>query len=187
MALPRLNAQHRGEPFSMIETMIIVSELLQGANRVSQISKSWRQASIFFKYNWEENTTIEPDIATAIEQLQIINRSIESTDSTQHQVNLEAIEHLQNSLTKYNHKPHPAPILAWPAFVRREFVDGLRNRQPFQLLILMHWGVLLKELGTLFWWAQGCGEALVVESLSELKDKEKWKSAMQWPKQKLGL
>jgi hypothetical protein len=188
MVLPRLNAQHRGEPFSMIETMIPVFELLQGANKVSQISKPWRQASIFFKYNWEENTTLEPDMAIAVKQLRMLNSSIECTDSTQHRINLEAIEHLQNSLSKFTHTPHPAPILAWPAYVRKEFVDGLRSRQPFQLLILMHWAVLLKELGTRFWWAEGCGEALVTELLSELKDQnEEWKSALQWPQQKVGL
>ncbi|KAJ5618141.1 hypothetical protein N7537_003255 [Penicillium hordei] len=188
IALPRLNAQHRGEPFSMIETMITVFELLQGASKISQISKPWRQASIFFKYEWRGNPMLDPEMANAIAQLRALNGSIENTDSVQHIMNEEAIDSLEDSFAKFTHAPHPAPILAWIAYVKREFVDGLRARQPLQLLILMNWAVLLNELGAHFWWAKGCSEELVAELLSELKDQnEKWKLALQWPQQKVGI
>ncbi|KAJ5509782.1 hypothetical protein N7527_011925 [Penicillium freii] len=188
IALPRLNAQHRGESFSMIETMTTVSGLLQGANKISQISKPWRQASIFFKYEWRHNPMLDPEMANAIAQLRALNGSIENTDSAQHTMNQEAIDSLHDSFAKFTHAPHPAPILAWIAYVKREFVDGLRARQPLQLLILMNWAVLLNELGAHFWWAKGCGEELVAELLSELKDQnETWKSALQWPQQKVGI
>lgn len=188
MALPRLNAQHRGEPFSMIETMMTVFELLQGANKISQISKPWRQASIFSKYDWTESTALDPNMANAIAQLRMLNSSIEITDSVQYSVNQEAIDSLQDSFAKFTHAPHPAPILAWLTYVKREFVGGLRARQPFQLLILMNWAVLLNELGAHFWWAKGCGGELVTELLSELKDhNEKWKLILQWPQQKIGI
>ncbi|KAJ5244142.1 hypothetical protein N7489_004238 [Penicillium chrysogenum] len=188
IALPRLNAQHRGESFSMIETMMTVFELLQGASKISQISKPWRQASIFFKYDWRENTTLDPDVANAIAQLRMLNGPIESTDSAQNSINQEAIDSLEDSFAKFTNAPHPAPILAWLTYVKREFVHGLRERQPFQLLILMNWAVLLNELEASFWWAKGCGKALVAELLSELKDhNEKWKSALQWPQQMVGI
>ncbi|KAJ5920062.1 hypothetical protein N7516_010920 [Penicillium verrucosum] len=188
IALPRLNAQHRGESFSMIETMMTVFELLQGASKISQISKPWRQASIFFKYEWRDNTALDPDMANAIAQLRMLNSTMENTDSAQHVMNQEAIDSLQDSFAKFTYAPHPAPILAWIAYVKREFVDGLRARQPLQLLILMNWAVLLNELGAHFWWAKGCGEELVAELLSELKDQnEKWKSALQWPQEKVGI
>ncbi|KAJ5976740.1 hypothetical protein N7501_000082 [Penicillium viridicatum] len=188
IALPRLNAQHRGESFSMIETMTTVSELLQGASKISQISKPWRQASIFFKYEWRHNPMLDPEMANAIAQLRALNGSIENTDSAQHMMNQEAIDSLQDSFAKFTHVPHPAPILAWIAYVKREFVDGLRARQPLQLLILMNWAVLLNELGADFWWAKGCGEELVAELLSELKDQnEMWKPALRWPQQKVGI
>lgn len=188
IALPRLNAQHRGESFSMIETMMTVFELLQGASKILQISKPWRQASIFSKYDWRDNTALDPDMANAITQLRMLNSSIENTDSAQHSINQEAIDSLQDSFAKFTHAPHPAPILAWLTYAKREFVDGLRARQPFQLLILMNWAVLLNELGAHFWWAKGCGEELVAELMSELKDQnEKWKSALQWPQQRVGI
>ncbi|KAJ5206592.1 hypothetical protein N7491_002793 [Penicillium cf. griseofulvum] len=188
IALPRLNAQHRGESFSMIETMMTVFELVQGANSISQISKPWRQASFFFKYDCTDETAIDPEMANAIAQMRMLNSSIQNTDLTQHSINQEAIDSLQDSFAKFTHASHPAPILAWLAHAKREFVDGLRARQPFQLLILMNWAVLLHELGANFWWAEGCGEALVAELSSELKDQdEMWKSALQWPQKKVGI
>ncbi|KAJ6190987.1 hypothetical protein N7519_001008 [Penicillium mononematosum] len=188
IALPRLNAQHGGESCSMIETMMTVFELLQGASKISQISKPWRQPSIFFKYDWRENTTLDPDVANAIAQLRMLNSAIENTDLVQHNSSQEAIDSLQGSFAKFNHAPHPAPSIAWLTFAKREFVDGLRARQPFKLLILMNWAVPLHELGARFWWDKGCGDALVAELSSELKDRDrKWKSALQWPQQKVGI
>ncbi|KAJ5104037.1 hypothetical protein N7532_004566 [Penicillium argentinense] len=190
IALPRLNARYRGECFSMIETMMTVFELLQGASKISRISRPWRQATIFFKYDfWRmENTPLDADMAGAIEKLRELNRCIVNTDSAQFHINQEAIDSLQDSLAKFTHAPHPAPILAWLTYVKREFVDGLRVRQPFQLLILMHWAVLLKEMEAHFWWAQGCGQALVAELSNELKDQnENWTSALRWPQHKVGV
>ncbi|OQE13236.1 hypothetical protein PENFLA_c052G10715 [Penicillium flavigenum] len=187
IALPRLNAQHRGESCSMIETMMTVFELLQGASKISQISKSWRQASIFFKYDWRENPALDPDMANSIAELRMLNSSIGNTDPAQHRINKEAIVSLQDSFAKFTHAPHPAPIIAWLTYANREFVDGLRARQPFQLFILMNWAVLY-ELGARYWWAKGCGKALVAELLSEMKDwNETWESALQWPQQMVGI
>ncbi|KAJ6012673.1 hypothetical protein N7522_003028 [Penicillium canescens] len=188
IALPRLNAQYRGESCSMIETMMAVFELLQGASKISQISKPWRKPSIFFKYDWRENTVLDPDMANAIAQLRMLNSLNENTDPAQHRINQEAIDSLQDSFAKFTHAPHPAPIIAWLTYANREFVDGLRTRQPFQLFILMNWAVLLNELGARFWWAKDCGKALVAELLSELKGQnEKWESALQWPQQMVGM
>ncbi|OQE00810.1 hypothetical protein PENVUL_c045G01848 [Penicillium vulpinum] len=188
IALPRLNAQYRGESFSMIEIIMTVLELLRGTNRISQISKPWRQSTIFSKYEWKENPWLDPDVANAIAQLRMLNSAIENTDSAQHIINLEAIDSLQDSFARFTHVTNPAPILDWLTYAKREFVDGLRARQPFQLLILMNWAVLLNESGAHFWWATGCGEALVAELSNELKDQnEKWKSALQWPQQRVGI
>ncbi|CAI7660852.1 unnamed protein product [Penicillium glandicola] len=188
IALPRLNAQHRGESFSMFETMMTVFELLQGASRVSEISKSWRQAGIFFKYDWIKDAAMDPDMANAIAQLRMLNSSIEITDPTQHRINREAIDSLQNSFSAFTKAPHPEPIMAWLTYANREFVDGLRARQPIQLLILLNWTVLLNKLEPDFWWAKGCGKGLAAELSTELKDhNEKWKSVLQWPREKVGI
>ncbi|KAL2820571.1 hypothetical protein BDW59DRAFT_164611 [Aspergillus cavernicola] len=188
IALPQLNAQHRGECFSMIEIMIDVFELLQGASQISQISRPWRQASIFCKYDfWGiQDPGPYPDVAQTIEKLRVLNDSVEIAHSEQHRINQEDIDLLQGCFAKFAHTPHPAPILAWPTYVKRDFVDQLRGRRPFQLLILMHWAALLKEMGAHFWWARGCGQALVIELLGELQEQDKeWYPALQWPQSKL--
>jgi hypothetical protein len=190
ISLPGLNSKYRGESSSMIETMITVVELVQGANQVSHLTKSWKQDSIFCKYDfWRmDKAKLEQDVAHAIDKLRNMNRSNYITDEFQYTTNLEAIELLQDCFARFAHAPHPAPILAWPAYGRRGFVNGLSSRQPFSLLVLMHWGVLLHELSGLFWWAEECGQRLVAELLQELKgDNEEWNLALNWPQRKVGL
>ncbi|KAB8215559.1 hypothetical protein BDV33DRAFT_195084 [Aspergillus novoparasiticus] len=148
IALPRLNVQHRGECFSMIENMVTVFELLQGSTKVSHISRPWLS----------------------------------------HGANREAIDLLRSCFAKFARSSHPVAILAWLVYTKKEFIDGLRMRQPFPLLILMHWGVLLNELGCHFWWAKGCGRDLVTELLAEIKSEDPvWKQALEWPRKMIGV
>lgn len=190
IALPRLNAGHRGECFSMVDNMVTVFELLQGSSKISRISRPWLKANMFSKYDfWTmEDATLDPHMADAIEQLVRLNNRVAHADAEQHRTNHDAIKLLRSCFAKFVHSPHPGTILAWLVYVRKEFVDGLRLRQPFPLLILMHWGVLLNELGGQFWWARECGKDLVVELLSLLKEEhEEWNRARFWPQCKVGV
>jgi hypothetical protein len=136
----------------------------------------------------EENVTLDPDLVNAIGKLRIFNTPIEPTgaDPKQNCLNQEAVDSLQGSFARFTHAPHPGPILTWPIYAKRESVYGLRALQPFKLLVFAYWAVLLHESGANYWWAEGCGAALVAELSSELEDRnEKWKSALRWPQEKV--
>jgi hypothetical protein len=190
IALPRLSAQHRGECFSMIENMVTVFELLQGSTKISRISRLWLKGGVFSKYDfWQmENGDLDSEMTIAIEKLSGLNNCIADADVERCGANHEAIELLRSCFAKYNRLAHPVAILAWLVYVKKEFIDELRMRQPFPLLILLHWGVLLNELGNHFWWAQGCGKDLVTELLAELKSENTvWEQALQWPQKRVGV
>ncbi|KAF7585932.1 hypothetical protein BBP40_009852 [Aspergillus hancockii] len=190
IALPRLSAQHRGECFSMIENMITVFELLQGSTKISRISRPWLKAGMFSKYDfWQMgNGELDPEMALAIEKLSRLNNYITKADGEQLSANREAIQLLRSCFAKFTRLPHPVAILAWLVYVKKEFIEGLRMRQPFPLLILMYWGVLLNELGNRFWWARGCGKDLVNELLIELESGDSvWEQALQWPRVTVGV
>ncbi|KAE8418915.1 hypothetical protein BDV36DRAFT_147932 [Aspergillus pseudocaelatus] len=187
IALPRLNAQHRGECFSMIENMITVFELLQGSTKVSRISRPWLKASMFSKYDfWMIGTgDLDSEKIVAIEKLSQLNTCIAGAE--QSGANREAIDLLQSCFAKFARSSHPVAILAWLVYTKKEFIDGMRMRQPFPLLVLMHWGVLLNELGSHFWWAKGCGRDLVTELLAEIKGEDPvWEQALEWPRKMIG-
>ncbi|KAJ5095510.1 hypothetical protein NUU61_004866 [Penicillium alfredii] len=189
IALPLLNARLRGEHLTMIENMVTAFELVQGAGNISRISASWLQASIFSKSSvWEmQNAELDPQTVGALEQLDRLNHSVTTADPEELSTNHETIEILRSFFSKFAHSPHPAPILAWLFYVKKDFVDRLRMRRPFQLLVLMHWGVLLHELGHHFWWAEGSGKALVAELLSVLEvEVPEWERALEWPQYKVG-
>ncbi|KAE8375386.1 hypothetical protein BDV26DRAFT_299801 [Aspergillus bertholletiae] len=188
LALPRLNAQHRGECFSMIENMITVFELLQGSTKISRISRPWLKASMFSKYDFwlVETGDLDSDKTAIIEKLGQLNSRI--ADAEQGSANRKAIDLLQSCFAKSACSSHPVTILAWLVYVKKEFIDGLRMRQPVPLLILMHWGVLLNELEGQFWWAKGCGRDLVIELLAEIKGEDTiWEQALEWPRKMIGV
>ncbi|KAE8409275.1 hypothetical protein BDV37DRAFT_237096 [Aspergillus pseudonomiae] len=188
IALPRLNAQHRGECFSMIENMITVFELLQGSTKVSRISRPWLKASMFSKYDFwlMETGDLDSEKTVAIKKLSRLNTCIANAE--QGGANREAIDLLQSCFAKFARSSHPVAILAWLVYVKKDFIDGLRMHQPFPLLILMHWGVLLNDLGSHFWWAKGCGRDLVIELLAEIISEDPvWEQALEWPRKMVGV
>ncbi|KAJ5989092.1 hypothetical protein N7481_004302 [Penicillium waksmanii] len=186
IALPFLSAKHRDEKLLMLGTMTTAWELHQGGRRISHISEPWLHDSIFSNYDfWKMQTgDLDPETNAALSQLDELNYLIAESHTEIWDSNHETIELLRLCFSKFAHSPHPAAILGWLAYVQKAFVDQLRSRKPLQLLIFMHWGVLLNELGYQFWWARGSGKALVAEisgELGSLSEDTRWAPAMEWP------
>lgn len=190
IALPCLSAEYRDEKLIMFETMTAAWELFQGGRSISYISEPWLRGAIFSNYNfWEMQTApLDPGTTAALDQLDELNyHAVESHTGTWDS-NRATIELLRSCFSRFANSPHPAAILGWLAYVQKKFVDRLCSRQPFQLLIFMHWGVLLNELGRQFWWARGSGKALVAElseELESLAEDPRWSRALQWPQSQI--
>ncbi|KAJ5980991.1 hypothetical protein N7481_008289 [Penicillium waksmanii] len=192
IASPRLTGI-RDESSSMTESMVVVFELLQGVKKILQVGvgQSWINLELFSRGAfWKDTSTqLDEDTHGALAQIDALNDEVMTgIYESQHQINREIIAHLRHCYAKFALEPEPAPALAWLAAVRKEFVDGLRCRQPFSLLILMYWGVLLGELDGRRWWARDAGRALVSELLGALRPGDpRWQPALMWAQQRMSL
>ena len=196
VALPQFTTERNKSP-GMTETIIVIFELLQGVKRIMNISKPWLKAKLFTRRHDflrdpvpdpETLNSIIPETGLAFAKLSNLNNTLASFDPEQHHINKESISLLCRCYTRYATTKEPSAVLTWISAVGKDFVHCLRRRQPFPLLILMHWGVLLGELDGEMWWARNSGKALVAELLIALPTEAfQWDGAQLWPKERLGL
>lgn len=189
IALPRLTAE-RDESPSMTENIVMVFELLQGVRKIIKIGRSWIKLNLFARQSdfWENSPALDSDTERALTRLATLNDEIlVTTDAVQHKINQDVIAHLRRCYARFFDTEDPANVIAWLAAVDKDFVENVRRRQPFPLLVLMHWGVLLGELHGQRWWARESGRALVSELLEALRPGDRWKDVLLWPQQKMEL
>ncbi|KAJ5794343.1 hypothetical protein N7457_000942 [Penicillium paradoxum] len=190
IASPRLTAT-KDESTSITENIVVLFELLQGVKKILQVSKSWINLQLFSQGEYWKTTPVEvdPDTGAALAHLAALNDLVMiGIYSEQHRINKDVITHLRHCYAKFARSPDPAPVLAWLGAIQKDFVDSLKCRQPFSLLILMYWGVLLMELDGKRWWARNAGRALVWELFEALRDGDpRWEGALTWVQGKLRL
>ncbi|KAI2718494.1 transcriptional regulator family: Fungal Specific TF [Penicillium roqueforti] len=190
IASPRLTVT-KDECASITENIVILFELLQGVKKIIQVTKSWIKLELFSQGEFWKNTPAEldTDAEAALTHLSELNDQVMiGIYSGQHLINKKVIAHLRHCYAKFARSADPAPVLAWLAAVEKEFVDSLRCRQPFSLLILMYWGVLLRELDGQRWWARDSGRALVSELFDALRCVDaRWERAFAWVQRKMEL
>ncbi|KAJ5679132.1 hypothetical protein N7462_007376 [Penicillium macrosclerotiorum] len=188
LALPQLTAA-RENAFRMIDNIIMVFELLQGVKRILTIGRPWINLKLFSQgMFWKDGLgDLDTDTDAALNQLVILNEQANiNSDLSDFRINKEVIAHLRHCFKKFSCSPDPAPVLAWLGAVDKEFIDNLRRREPFSLLILAHWGVLLKELDGQRWWARYSGRVLVSELMEELNSEDLlWETSLRWVKFKI--
>ncbi|KAJ5159096.1 uncharacterized protein N7500_008747 [Penicillium coprophilum] len=142
IASPRLIVT-KDEYASITENIVIIFELLQGVKKIMQVSNSWIKLELFTRGEfWKKAPTeLDPDTEAALTHLAALNDEVMiGIYSDQHRINKNVIAYLRHCYAKFAHSADPAPVLSWLARVEKEFVDSVRCRQPFSLLILMYWG-----------------------------------------------
>lgn len=188
LALPQLTAT-RENAASMTENIIMVFELLQGVKKILTIGQSWINLELFSQGEFWKNTSakLDEDTDAALNLLATLNEQTKGNgDAAQFRINQNVINHLRHCYMKFSCSSDPAPVLAWLAAVDKGFVDSLRRRQPFSLLVLAYWGLLLGELDGQRWWARNSGRALVSELLDALSAEDLlWESCLEWVQQKM--
>jgi hypothetical protein len=187
LALPQTVT--RENAVRMTDNMITVFELLQGVKKILTIGQSWINLKLFSQGAfWKDTTaTLDADTDDALNQLATLNERIRADgDETQFRINKDVIAHLRHCFTKFSVSSDPAPVLAWLAAVDKGFVDSLRRRQPFSLLVLAYWGLLVAELNGQRWWALNSGRALVSELLDALSAEDLlWESCLAWVQRRI--
>lgn len=188
LALPQLSAT-RGNTTTMTENVITVFELLQGVKKILTIGKPWINLHLFSQGQYWKDTPaiLDENTDNALTQLATLNEQIKvSGDEIQYKINKDVIDHLRHCFMKFSCSSDPAPVLAWLGAVDKGFVDSLRQRRPFALLVLAHWGLLLGELDGQRWWARNSGRALVSELLDALNAEDLlWESCLAWVQRRI--
>lgn len=112
-------------------------------------------------------------------------------DSPTHMYRI-SVEQLQRCFVEESkHKMHGI-CTAFPAMVGPDFTEACRQREPMALLILLHWTLLMDQLGRIAWWAEGLARTLAGEiagllalDSSELADLPAFRESVEWVMQRL--
>ncbi|KAI5865924.1 hypothetical protein GGS23DRAFT_554627 [Durotheca rogersii] len=82
---------------------------------------------------------------------------------------------------------------AFPGLAGKHYTTFVSRSDPFSLLILMHWGVLLSRLdSTIWWWASSIATDLTIEAAVIIHNHHpdlalEWAEPMAWVQQQVGL
>jgi hypothetical protein len=106
---------------------------------------------------------------------------IEAMRDPMHQTDLydSAIEHLSHSLEQLMKGGEPKVFaFSWSFRIPAEFLELLEARQPFALVVLAHYAVILHHLRD-SWWMGDWGNRILQE-IGEILDPE-WQDLINWP------
>lgn len=188
LALSQLAAT-RHSASGMIENTIMAFELLQGVKKILTIGHSWTKLGLFSQGDFWKDVSgqLDEDTSSALNNLSITNENLrDETNAPDYPSNRDVINHLRYCFMKFSCTADPAPVLSWLAAVDTSFVNTLRERSPFSLVILAHWGILLCELDDKRWWARNTGQALILELLESLRTgSPSWMPALSWVERKM--
>ncbi|KAL3480801.1 hypothetical protein BJX99DRAFT_219673 [Aspergillus californicus] len=183
LALPQLTAT-REKAARMTETVLTTFELLQGVKKILVIGRSWINLGLFSQGAFWTDVIgrVDGETDEALNALGALNESFHP----QARVSMDVISHLRHCFMKFSCSSDPAPVLAWLAAVDKGFVDGLRRREPFFMLVLAYWGVLLRGLDGKRWWARRSGQALLTEVMDSLGTEHVlWERCIGWVRRKM--
>ncbi|KFZ12694.1 hypothetical protein V501_04092 [Pseudogymnoascus sp. VKM F-4519 (FW-2642)] len=175
---PLLPTSNHEKVTSTIESFLPLFDFVKGISSVVNISREWLEAGplgAMFHRAFEapeDVATIRPPFQR-LRDLVISNTVTGEISLIVHKIYLQTIDQLEVAMIKNNTVP-------WLGFVGKEFIEGLRMRQPLALIIFMYWGVLLNRMEEL-WWAKYLGKRLI-EELSEdlIRRGKEWEEVTRW-------
>ena len=118
------------------------------------------------------------DVKAAFQSLDLQNEEI-STDSEDPQLYASPIRLLKKAFQTYQIiAEEPGMVLIWPIVVPESYIAAIKRREPFALVILAHFSVLLHGVHNC-WWLEGRGAGLI-ETIARVLPSE-WLPSIQWP------
>lgn len=125
-----------------------------------------------------------PPEAAALESLKA---SLERIGGESCSTNVMAVDKLLGCFKAIHHRSKSAcdlpAVLTWPSQVPDRYVDLLTDREPWSLVVLAYFCVLMKK-GNSMWWMEGWS-VRVLAHIYQLLDEEH-RLAMRWPMEMIG-
>ncbi|KAF9888604.1 hypothetical protein FE257_008536 [Aspergillus nanangensis] len=76
--------------------------------------------------------------------------------------------------------------IPWLVVAGQGFVNEVEKQDHMALLILMHWGVLLNQMDSL-WWARLSGRKIVMDLVMDIAEHKEWDEVIGWATESVGL
>lgn len=192
---------------SMLERMSVFSEMIVGSTSVAlmypeallsgPLEASLKKALEIMAQEIPEQLDDETD--AALRRLSTIVKDMfpsseDELTTRRRQVYLDAVENLRTCFHEDIRGTIKGFAISFPSLAGPEFLAYMKNLEPLAILILMHWGVLLENVGQMAWWARSVGKNMVSEVSETLlepslgfRDKQDWWDGISWARKKVGL
>ncbi|KAI1769347.1 hypothetical protein GGR53DRAFT_155563 [Hypoxylon sp. FL1150] len=197
---------------SMLTHATVAFDLLNGCTSIGMMAMPWMLKSpfpirLFMSRMGASKDMIDADAKAALARLRLLNdRRYKSTTEInpdeedqlgvvvirEHELYEMAIHCLEVCYAEEANGVLRGLCTTLPAMMGKPFISLITQRDPFTLLIVMHWAVLLNELDDNFWWMISLGAKLAVEIADLLRSRHpdlalEWREAIAWPLTRMGL
>ncbi|KAK6956739.1 hypothetical protein Daesc_002019 [Daldinia eschscholtzii] len=204
--------QQFSQSTSMLDLASVAFDLVNGSTSIGMLGMPWLLNSpfplrIMLSRIGASKDLIEPDIKAALDRLHSLN-------SQQHAGTPKPIESFEEEGTirivhdyelyqiviqglEMSYAEEAAGVLegfgaGFPGFAGKKFASLVGRRDPFALLIVLHWTILLNSIHVRFWWLQSIAAPLGQEISDFLRTSHpslaiEWADAISWALNRLGL
>jgi hypothetical protein len=174
-----LQKEYDQKTTSTAEAMLKLTSFLHGIQSVLNVSREWVSSGPLRCMLNAEAQLSSASLCLPLEDLRHANGT-QNTGETR-TVFAHAIDMLEKA-TKSEKSTIP-----WIATVQPQFLQVLRDEDDLALVIFMLWGVLLDQMGSM-WWAKFSGRRLVDEISCTLNIKcSRWTRITEWSRLQVGL
>ncbi|KAI1141792.1 hypothetical protein F5Y05DRAFT_373804 [Hypoxylon sp. FL0543] len=197
---------------SALDLLVIALDLVNGSTSIGMMGMPWLLNSPFplrrfISLMGASKDLIDLDSRMALARLHAINNQRygaasepvggnEGTDGvllvTDHELYHMSIEGLEMCFAEEARGVLRGFSTAFPGLAGKPFTALISRHDPFALLIVMHWAVLLGQLDRSIWWANSIAEELAIEIAGLLRNLYpdlafEWAEPMSWALNRLGL
>ncbi|KAI1473081.1 uncharacterized protein F4812DRAFT_38493 [Daldinia caldariorum] len=197
---------------SMLDLAAVAFDLVNGSTSISILGLPWLLSSAFplrimLSRMGASKDLIDPDARAALDRLNALNDQRHASTPKP----IDSIEEEGTILIIHDHELYQAAIQSlelcyaeeaagqlegfgsgFPGHTGKKFSSLVGRRDPFALLIVLHWTILLNELNSRFWWLQSIAAPLGQDIADFLRTKHpslamEWADAISWALGRLGL
>ncbi|KAI4860884.1 hypothetical protein F4820DRAFT_435466 [Hypoxylon rubiginosum] len=197
---------------SILSHATVAFDLLIGCTSIGMMAMPWLLESpfplrIFLSRMGASKDLIDADAKAAFARLRLLNdRRYKATSQVnydqeetpgvviirEHELYEMTIQFLELCYAEEARGVLSGFCTTFPSMAGKPFVSLFSQRDPFTLLIVMHWAVLLNEVNEKYWYMTSFGWKLAVEIADLLKTSHpelalEWEDAISWPLKRMGL
>ncbi|KAI1777280.1 hypothetical protein F4818DRAFT_439638 [Hypoxylon cercidicola] len=198
---------------SILKHATVACDLLNGSTSIGMMAMPWLLDSpiplrLYISRMGATKDLIDADATAALARLKLLNdrryqptsQEINSDEEDrlgvviirEHELYEMAIQCLEMCYAEEAKGLLRGFYMTFPSMTGKPFISLISKRDPFALLIFLHWAVLLNGIDEDFWWMISIGEKLAIEIVDLLRTNHpdlalEWEEAITWTLRRMGL